>query len=91
MLVYPAGNALKKTTDAYKESILPKEVTARFAIEAGATFGWKEFIGSEGDMLGIDHFGASAPAKDLFNAYGFTPENVADRVETVIAKAGVRV
>lgn len=81
----------EKTTDAYKESILPKEVTARFAIEAGATFGWKEFIGSEGDMLGIDHFGASAPAKDLFNAYGFTPENVADRVEAVIAKAGVRV
>ncbi|EFR98646.1 transketolase, partial [Listeria seeligeri FSL N1-067] len=81
----------EKTSADYKESILPKEVTARFAIEAGTTFGWKEFIGSEGDMLGIDHFGASAPAKDLFNAYGFTPENVANRVEAVITKAGVRV
>ncbi len=81
----------EKTSEDYKESILPKEVTARFAIEAGTTFGWKEFIGSEGDMLGIDHFGASAPAKDLFNAYGFTAENVANRVEAVITKAGVRV
>ncbi|EFR95481.1 transketolase, partial [Listeria ivanovii FSL F6-596] len=81
----------EKTSADYKESILPKEVTARFAIEAGTTFGWKEFIGSEGDMLGIDHFGASAPAKDLFNAYGFTAENVANRVEAVITKAGVRV
>lgn len=79
----------EKIIDVYKESILLKEVIVRFVIEVGVIFGWKEFIGLEGDMLGIDYFGVFVFVKDLFNVYGFILENVVDCVEIVIVKVGV--
>lgn len=60
----------------YKESVLPKNVTARLAIEAGVSLGWAKYIGDAGDTLTVDKFGASAPAEDVFRDYGFTVENV---------------
>ena len=60
----------------YQESVLPKTVTARLAIEAGSSESWYKFVGFQGKVIGLDHFGASAPAKDIFKACGFTVENV---------------
>ncbi|HQU92729.1 MAG TPA: transketolase C-terminal domain-containing protein, partial [Pyrinomonadaceae bacterium] len=60
----------------YKESVLPKSVTARLAIEAGVSLGWSKYVGDAGDTLTVDKFGASAPAEDVFMDYGFTVENV---------------
>ncbi|SQC68862.1 Transketolase [Listeria fleischmannii subsp. fleischmannii] len=87
----PSFDIFKQQSKAYQESVLPNAVRARFAIEAASTFGWHDIIGDAGEMLGIDHFGASAPAERLFEAFGFTKENVADRVQKLVEKAGVRV
>ncbi|MDX1647287.1 MAG: transketolase, partial [Longimicrobiales bacterium] len=61
---------------AYRHEVLPPEVTARVAVEAGASFGWRRWVGEAGAVVGIDHFGASAPAEILFEQFGFTVENV---------------
>ena len=70
---------------AYRESVLPSGVTKRLAIEAAAPFGWHRWVGTEGEILGLEGFGASAPAKALAEHFGFTPENVVRRVETMLA------
>ncbi|XP_078162197.1 transketolase, chloroplastic [Carex rostrata] len=60
----------------YKESVLPAAVTARVSIEAGSTFGWEKYVGPKGKSIGIDRFGASAPAGKIYKEFGLTPENV---------------
>ncbi|KAE8723324.1 Transketolase [Hibiscus syriacus] len=65
-----------KQSDAYKESVLPSAVSARVSIEAGTTFGWEKIVGSKGKAIGIDQFGASAPAGTLYKEFGLTPEAV---------------
>jgi transketolase len=61
---------------AYQENVLPKHVVARIAIEAAVTDGWYKFVGSFGRVIGIDRFGASAPAKDVYKECGLTVENI---------------
>jgi transketolase len=61
----------------YQESILPRHISARVAVEAGATFGWYKYVGTNGVVVGIDKFGASASAPALFELYNITPEAVA--------------
>ena len=61
---------------AYRESVLPSEVTCRVAIEAGVTEGWWRHVGPQGRVIGLDRFGASAPAEELFKHFGFSTENV---------------
>ncbi|KAJ6840390.1 putative transketolase, chloroplastic [Iris pallida] len=63
-------------SDAYKESVLPEAITARVSIEAGSTLGWQKYVGSKGKAIGIDRFGASAPAGIIYKEYGITAENV---------------
>ncbi len=87
----PSVERFKKTDPSYQEAILPVAVTARFAIEAGSPYGWRDIIGDRGDTHTIDQFGASAPAAVLFKALGFTPENIAAKVESLIAKEGAEV
>ncbi len=73
----PSFELFEAQSDAYKESVMPKAVRARVAVEAAATFGWHKYVGLDGEVIGLDHFGASAPYKFLFKEYGFTAENVA--------------
>jgi transketolase len=70
---------------AYRESVLPKQVTARVAIEAGVPDLWLKYVGCEGRVIGIHRFGESAPASALFKYFGFTPEAVVQVVEQVLA------
>lgn len=72
----PCWEFFDEQTDKYKNSVLPKTVKARLAIEAGVSLGWSKYVGDEGDTLTVDKFGASAPAEDVFRDYGFTVENV---------------
>ncbi len=72
----PCMKLFDEQSDDYKESILPKSVKARVAVEAGTSFGWGKYVGLDGDYVNIDHFGASAPADKLFEEFGFTTENV---------------
>ena len=62
---------------AYRDEVLPPSVTARVSIEAGVSLGWDRWVGPEGAIIAIDRFGASAPAEQLFEAFGFTAEHVA--------------
>ncbi|MBR5383801.1 MAG: transketolase, partial [Clostridia bacterium] len=70
----------------YKEQVMPAAVRARVAVEAGATMPWYRYVGLDGEVVGIDHFGASAPAGILFKEYGFTAENVAATAKRVLGK-----
>ena len=63
---------------AYRDTVLPPQCRARVSVEAAATFGWREFVGLEGEAIGMETFGASAPAGALYKHFGFTPERVAD-------------
>lgn len=81
----PSTNRFDAQDAAYKESVLPAAVTRRVAVEAGVRTDWWRYVGLEGQVLGIDHFGASAPAKVLFSKFGFTAEKVIEAVEKVLA------
>ncbi|MBP5467032.1 MAG: transketolase, partial [Clostridia bacterium] len=70
----------------YKESVLPKSVRARVAVEAGASATWYKYVGLDGKVVGIDTFGASAPAGKLFEKYGFTVEKVVEAAKEVLNK-----
>ncbi|RRQ20276.1 transketolase [Guyparkeria sp. SCN-R1] len=74
----PCVEAFDAQDDAYRESVLPSGVTARMAIEAGVTPCWYKYVGSQGKVFGLDTFGESAPAGDLFEYFGFTADRVAE-------------
>jgi transketolase len=80
----PSTHTFDAQDGAYKESVLPAAVTRRVAVEAGATAAWWRYVGLQGAVVGIDHFGASSPAKELFKAYGFTPQHVVEAIESII-------
>jgi transketolase len=60
----------------YRDEVLPPSVRARLAVEAGVPQGWCKYVGDEGDVIGLDHFGASAPAKVVLEKFGYTVDNV---------------
>ncbi|MFY3792790.1 transketolase [Ureibacillus sp. MALMAid1270] len=79
----PSMDRFEQQSAAYKESVLPKAVTKRLAIEMGSSFGWHKYVGFEGDVLAIDQFGASAPGEVVIEKYGFTVENVVSKVKAL--------
>ena len=81
----PCWEAFLEQDAAYRESILPSQVSRRIAVEAGSTLGWRTFIGTDGLSLGIDRFGASAPLADLQREFGFTPEYVINAAQRYLA------
>lgn len=78
---FPSSDLFEEQDDAYRESVLPKNITARLAVEAGATLGWDRYAKS---IMGIDHYGASAPYKVIFEKYGFTAENVVAKAKELL-------
>jgi transketolase len=71
----------------YRESVLPAACQARVSVEAAATLGWREWVGEKGEMIGMETFGASAPAGALYKHFGFTPERVAEVGREVVGRA----
>jgi len=82
----PSWDRFEKQPAEYRESVLPKHLKARLAIELGSSLGWREYIGDYGEKITIDHFGASAPANILLKEYGFTVENVVRTFKGLIYK-----
>ncbi len=80
----PCVEAFEAQDEAYKQSVLPSEVTARVAVEAGVTDFWYKYVGLNGRVVGIDRFGESAPAGQLFEQFGFTRDNLASAVKEVL-------
>ncbi len=79
----PSSDYFDAQDEAYRESVLPSSVTARVAVEAGVTDYWRKYVGLGGAVVGIDTFGESAPAGDLFKEFGFTVENVVKAIDSV--------
>ncbi len=77
----PSTNVFDAQDEAYRESVLPSSVAARVAVEAGVTSGWGKYVGFNGKVIGLDTFGESAPAADVFKHFGITAENVAKAIE----------
>ena len=80
----PSTDCFETQSKEYQQSVLPDAVQARVAIEAGVTGGWYRYVGTKGKVIGIDRFGESAPAEQLFPYFGFTTENVVKAVEEVL-------
>ncbi len=80
----PCWELFEAQSDEYKAKVLPGEVKARVSIEAGATLGWRRYLGEEGIAVGVDRFGASAPYQQIYQAYGLTPGHVADAVNSLL-------
>ena len=79
----PSWDRFEKQSKEYKESVLPKSVKKRLAIEMGSSLGWHKYAGDEGEVLAIDTFGASAPGNLVMAEYGFTVENVVAKVKAL--------
>ena len=78
----PNWFAFEQQSDEYKKSVIPKELTKRVAIEMASPLGWHKYVGTEGKVIGIDGFGASAPGDLVVEKYGFTKENILNQIRT---------
>ena len=81
----PSWEIFERQDAAYKESVLPSDVTARVSVEMAATFGWDRWVGPKGRKIGMHRFGASAPLKDLLKYFGFTVETVLSEARAAIS------
>ncbi|MEH2086336.1 transketolase [Nostoc sp.] len=80
----PSWELFEAQDAAYKESILPKAVTKRLSVEAGSSFGWHKYVGTEGDCVSIDRFGASAPGNVCLEKFGFSVDNVLAKAKQLL-------
>ncbi len=80
----PCMELFEAQSDEYRAKVLPRSCTARLAVEPGATMSWWKWVGSDGDVLGIDRFGASAPGTTVLEKLGFTTENIAARARALL-------
>ncbi|MGV8945483.1 MAG: transketolase [Lutibacter sp.] len=81
----PSWELFEKQNNTYKEKVFPKSLRKRLAVEAGSPLGWLKYVTDEGDVIGIDKFGESAPGEEVMEEYGFTVENVVKRAKALIS------
>ena len=86
----PSWELFEEQPREYRDAVLPPTIRARITIEAASPMGWHRYAGDAGDVVGLDHFGASAPASQLFQEFGFTPGAVAERAAALLATATLR-
>jgi transketolase len=82
----PSWELFEQQPEKYRQEVLPPDVSKRVSIEAGVSLGWHRYVGREGEIIGIDHFGASAPGNILLKEFGFTSENILNRVRSLLTK-----
>jgi transketolase len=83
----PSWELFEQQPVAYRDEVLPPDVTARVAVEQASTFGWERYAGSAGSIIGMHTFGASAPLKALQQKFGFTPERLVEEARKQVARA----
>ena len=86
----PCIEAFARQDKSYQDSVLSPEIRARVSIEAGVTFGWREYVGDAGEVIGVDRFGASAPAAELYEHYGLTAKAVVDAALRSLSRVSSR-
>ena len=82
----PSWELFEAQPQEYRDLVLPPDVKVRLAIEAGATLGWHKYVGWEGDVLGVDRFGESAPGGKVMEEFGFNAENVVARAKALLGR-----
>ncbi|MBN1667594.1 MAG: transketolase, partial [Anaerolineales bacterium] len=83
---FPSWELFEKQSPEYRTHILPDEVRTRIAVEAAVTLGWERYVGLDGAMVGLDHFGASAPAEVLYQQFGITVEEIITRANALLSQ-----
>ncbi|MFW9883898.1 MAG: transketolase [Candidatus Thorarchaeota archaeon] len=86
LVSFPSWELFEEQSEAYRNSILPPEVKARLAVEAGRSQGWARWVGDKGAVMAVETFGASAPNEIVFEKYGFTVENVIKHVRELVGQ-----
>ena len=86
VIAMPSWDLFENQTKEYQDKVLPPNIKARVSIEAGSTLAWERWVGDDGEMIGIDSFGASAPWQDLFQKFNITSENIVQVAQKVIQK-----
>jgi transketolase len=81
----PSWDLFDAQPQAYRDAVFPPRVAARLAVELGVAQGWHRYVGDRGDVVAVDRFGASAPAKVLLERYGFTVDHVVARAKALLA------
>ena len=82
----PSWDIFEHQPQAYRDSVLPPNVTARVAVEQASTFGWERYVGTSGQVVGMKTFGASAPLKELQRKFGFEPDRVVGAAKQQLAR-----
>ncbi|MBS1730849.1 MAG: transketolase [Bacteroidetes bacterium] len=83
---FPSWELFEKQTPAYKEKVLPKKINKRLAVEAGSPIGWSKYVTDHGATIGIERFGESAPAEEIFKEFGFTVKDIVAKAKTLLKK-----
>ncbi len=86
LVSFPSWELFAAQPEAYRQSVLPKTVRARIAVEAGISLGWQRWTGDAGSVLGVDHYGASAPYQVLFQKFGLTPQALVDKARALLGE-----
>lgn len=86
LVSFPSWDLFRSQSKEYREAVLPGNIKFRLAVEAGVAQGWHEWVGDAGDMITMEGYGASAPAKDLFTYFGFTVDNIIERAEKLLKR-----
>jgi transketolase len=81
---FPSWELFKEQNAEYRESVFPAAITKRVAVEAGLTLGWEKWVGEKGIVIGLDHFGASAPGKIVMEKFGFTVDHVIEEAKKLL-------
>jgi transketolase len=84
----PSWELFDAQSPEYRDLVLPPSVRARLAVEAGVDQGWSRYVGDDGDVIGVDRFGASAPGEVVMREYGFSVENVVERARALLGNGG---
>ena len=80
----PSWELFEQQSQSYQEEVLPPSIHQRLAVETGASMGWRRWVGDRGNTITIDHFGASAPYKEIFKHFGFTRENIVEKAKGLL-------
>ncbi len=86
LVSFPSWELFRQQDQSYRDEVLPPDIKGRLAVEAGISQGWHEWVGDDGLIIGIDHYGASAPADRIFKEYGFTVDNVIATVRELLRR-----
>jgi transketolase len=83
----PSWELFERQPEEYRDSVLPRHVKARVAVEQAAAFGWHQYVGLDGEVIAMQTFGTSAPLKDVVKKFGFTPEHVVEVAKAQLGRA----